>query len=365
MKKFLVFFAVLFGVCGGTWARSNYPNNEQDNAVNYGCGNIFEGQGFLEFIVYFDNAESQPKAGCDFSEWKSTLDGMKDDIGSVLVFGSADRMRRDGKPDKNVILSKDRAQWVLDNIVPYEFASQCTKWQGIQNGKCQVHAMSDADDMSHSSDNGARNPNADARAAHIYVAWAVSQCTQGFIDNMNILEQELREINDKYSPQDVKIENKEQTLADVQSMLNQVRECKAKCPSVGTSLYKTDTDYIQNNCTSSLLSIINKLPTEVQVELEQTVTTISINTEIDSLYASLKDTIVGLKLSVWRDTEGRFNTARLASDSIAGVVLGTVGGLVTANVVKKNQLKKGFEDINCSVGGQNVAKYGDQMRVGL
>lgn len=71
------------------------------------------------------------------------------------------------------------------------------------------------------------------------------------------------------------------------------------------------------------------------------------------------------KKSVWKDAEGNFNTARLASDSIAGVVLGTAGGLITSHVVKKNQVENGFEDIKCTIGGQNVAEWGDQFRVGI
>ena len=71
------------------------------------------------------------------------------------------------------------------------------------------------------------------------------------------------------------------------------------------------------------------------------------------------------KVSVWRDKQGNFNTARLASDSIAAVVLGTTGALVTSNIVKKNQVSGGFEDINCQVGGQTVAGWGDQFSVGI
>ncbi|MBO4672100.1 MAG: hypothetical protein J5608_00410 [Alphaproteobacteria bacterium] len=67
--------------------------------------------------------------------------------------------------------------------------------------------------------------------------------------------------------------------------------------------------------------------------------------------------------SVWKNEEGKFNTARLASDSIAGVVLGTVGGVVTSTVIKKNQLKKGFEDLKCTIGGQDVASFGDEFSV--
>ena len=72
-----------------------------------------------------------------------------------------------------------------------------------------------------------------------------------------------------------------------------------------------------------------------------------------------------LETSVWKNKDGKFNTSRLASDSVAAVVLGTAGGLITSNVIKKNQIKGGFEDINCTVGGQVVAGWGDEFRVGI
>ena len=71
------------------------------------------------------------------------------------------------------------------------------------------------------------------------------------------------------------------------------------------------------------------------------------------------------KVSVWRDKQGNFNTARLASDSIAAVVLGTTGALVTSNIVKKNQVSGGFEDVQCTIGGQTVATWGDDFSVGI
>ena len=87
-------------------------------------------------------------------------------------------------------------------------------------------------------------------------------------------------------------------------------------------------------------------------------------TQIREIRARLDGIMSGLKVSVWKDEEGNFNTARLASDSIAGVVLGTVGGVVTSVIVKKNQIKKGFEAIQCAIGGQTVANYGDEFVVG-
>lgn len=69
--------------------------------------------------------------------------------------------------------------------------------------------------------------------------------------------------------------------------------------------------------------------------------------------------------SVWKNSEGNFNTARLASDSIAGVVLGTAGGVITSKIVKKNQIKSGFESLKCTIAGQDVATYGDDFTVGV
>lgn len=68
--------------------------------------------------------------------------------------------------------------------------------------------------------------------------------------------------------------------------------------------------------------------------------------------------------SHWKTASGNFNGARLASDSVAGIVLGTIGGVITSNVIKKNQTKSGFEDIKCVIGGQSVADYADEFVVG-
>ena len=91
---------------------------------------------------------------------------------------------------------------------------------------------------------------------------------------------------------------------------------------------------------------------------------VRIKGDITTTFNKLTSTVGGFKKNVWKDAEGNFNTARLASDSIAGVVLGTAGGIITAKVVKKNQLKQGFEDVKCSIGGQSFASYGDDFTVG-
>ena len=63
--------------------------------------------------------------------------------------------------------------------------------------------------------------------------------------------------------------------------------------------------------------------------------------------------------------DGSFNTTRLISDSVSGVVLGTVGSVVTSVIIKKNQTKQGFESLKCTIGGQSVATYGDEFKVGV
>lgn len=92
---------------------------------------------------------------------------------------------------------------------------------------------------------------------------------------------------------------------------------------------------------------------------------VAVKKQIEEISKTLKGISDGFGRSRWKTASGNFNGARLASDSIAGVVLGTVGGVVTSNIIKKNQVKGGFEDINCAVGGQRVADYGDQFRVGI
>ena len=87
--------------------------------------------------------------------------------------------------------------------------------------------------------------------------------------------------------------------------------------------------------------------------------------KVNSAMSVLNAFAAGQDASVWRNADGKFNTARLASDATAGVILGTAGGLISNKVIKKNQIKKGFEGIGCYVGGQVVADYGDEFTVGM
>lgn len=128
------------------------------------------------------------------------------------------------------------------------------------------------------------------------------------------------------------------------------KECKCK---------KAGYEFVDGKCEESAESIRQR---EEEAKKQRITQSTAI---IGNASQKLDEIMAGLKVSVWKSAEGKFNTARLASDSIAGVVLGTAGGLITSHVVKKNQVKKGFEDIQCVVGGQKVADWADEFTVGI
>ena len=117
--------------------------------------------------------------------------------------------------------------------------------------------------------------------------------------------------------------------------------------------YNTLLQYKPQQCEEKVVAVVDT--TQQQANLVN-----AAYKQLTSIHDKFRDDV-----TVWKNAEGKFNTARLASDSIAGVVLGTAGGLITSSVVKKNQVEDGFEDLRCTIGGQDVANWGDQFRVGI
>lgn len=117
------------------------------------------------------------------------------------------------------------------------------------------------------------------------------------------------------------------------------------------------TNNITNNTTNSLTAItsVNVNYDDSQLQTQQK------RTEIGLIISELGRMNDSFGRSHWKTASGNFNGARLASDSIAGVVLGTAGGLITSNIIKKNQIRSGFEDLQCVIGGQVVADYNDEF----
>ena len=120
-----------------------------------------------------------------------------------------------------------------------------------------------------------------------------------------------------------------------------------------------------NNLYATLQTLVADASAVQQTVDTDTVDINVLSAQITTASATLQSITDGLRVNKWRNEEGKFNTSRLLSDSIAGVVLGTAGGLITSSVVKKSQVSDGFEDMQCTIGGQVVAGWGDQFRVGI
>ncbi len=359
MRKFLVFFVLLFGVMCGAMAADAWPQNVQDDTVDSECYQIFWNDGSVELEIYFDtDVYVNPSCGpLDATEWLDILNQHKNDISSIVIYGSADRQRRDKIPDKNIELSIKRAQWIINNALQDPWKTHCTNSLGdTQTDKCQVYIMGDANDAAHSPDGGMRNSNASARSARIRVIWRNENCKQETIDNINGIKTKLEQIRPQHTDKTDKINE----ALDIIGQLNNI------CTQDGNSLYASESEKYSRLLSELgvILADLAKTIPSISVLFQQSNFSAMFSTADIDLYYSRIQGLMGNR-SVWRNTEGRFNTARLASDSIAGVVLGTIGGIVTSKLVKKNQLKQGFEDLSCNVGGQRVADYGDTFSIGL
>lgn len=357
MRKFLVFFVLLFGVVCGAMAEDGiWPQNFQNTDITGSCHQKWESSGSAELVVYFDtDVHTTPKCKLDLSSWVGLLERNKDDIDSILIHGSADRDRHDGKLDNNAILSKQRAEWMIDHALPESWKQYCG-FEAKQPKECRVYAMGDSNDFATSDDDGARNSNDSARSAHMYVIWKREVCQQQTMNNINDINTKLAAIKSKHTDK----------TEQINKALNIIEQLNKICTEAGVSLYASGSEEYSKLLSElgTILTDLAKTIPDISMLFQQSDFSAMFSTADIDLYYSRIQGLMGNR-SVWRNTEGRFNTARLASDSIAGVVLGTIGGIVTSKLVKKNQLKQGFEDLSCNVGGQRVADYGDTFSIGL
>lgn len=137
----------------------------------------------------------------------------------------------------------------------------------------------------------------------------------------------------------------------------------------------TKRDWRAWNWTNKVCGIVTLegvVPNSVPVKIKSNndapsviVDTVEITKNIGEIADDLKKMESKFEKSRWKTASGNFNGARLASDSVAGVVLGTAGGLITSHVIKNNQIKGGFEDIQCVINGQIVSEYSDEFVVGI
>ncbi len=138
------------------------------------------------------------------------------------------------------------------------------------------------------------------------------------------------------------------------------REIIAYCNGETKTLVQMN---VYRNTLESALAVCEQNARSVRVTTSLHRSSVSAAEKISAI--SNKLNAITFDTTVWRDAQGNFNTSRLVSDSVAGVVLGTAGGLITSNVIKKNQIANGFEDLSCAIGGQVVAGWDDEFVVGV
>ena len=208
---------------------------------------------------------------------------------------------------------------------------------------------------------------------------------QDAIKNLNttlihdILKQYNESLRSQITQKEAELEQKEQKLAEKQSELDEkqseLEAAQLEAKEKGSELEDTKSKLQKLQRKTKIYSDTNDWPNPKGHDTSITPTSLGVSTKnsnknnkeisnkkIEELSNKIKS---GLKTSVWKDKDGKFNKHRLLSDSIAGVVLGTAGGLITSTVMKKVQVKNGYEDIQCTINGQSVASYGDEFSVGI
>lgn len=326
-KIFACVFAGMFFVAGAGAAVE--PRKE---CVDHSVGSGFTSELVkADHVIYFDNDSSDIPGACtdDVNKLVADLADQKDDIETVLLFGSADST---GNSQHNAELAQKRVNTVnkLLQSVDVPVCKYDDKANAIS--RCAHISMGESIDSAVGYNNLSSYID---RAVFMFVIYKGDICDDATIKALDALSAKV-------------------TDTDVKSKLDAAEKiCNSN--SKDQMLLRSQRQQIMGAISEAL----QKYPDawkDVPADLSATILANGIIAVRDSLVSGA---------SVWKTDKGTFNYARLASDSIAGVVLGTAGGIITSNVVKKNQIKSGFEDVMCTVGGQNVANWGDEFRVGV
>ncbi len=287
-----------------------------------------------DYVIYFNNDESILPTingqNCETvlkTALKNTFNGATD-INSVLVFGSADNT---SDYNRNIKLSKDRANTVTKLLSSIGVNTTC----GSNSGEtCANISIGDAIQRA----TGNRQSTPQTRAVYVFIIRNDDICDEYTIKTLTFLQKQ------SYTNSSIKQElTAAQNICDEQGKIIFLSERE----KIAQAIYDAATALTANG---------QPLPADIPNDIK-------INILANGL-VNIRNAMAG-NTSVWKTADGKFNVARLASDSIAGVVLGTAGGLITSHVVKKNQISKGFDSVSCAIGGQTVASFDDEFTVGI
>ena len=343
MRKFLALCSFL---CGVIFAGGAYAANERDCYSE--TNNAFGINGARAIQIYFNIDEVGEKNGCGdfFKTLKSSLNNLatSQDIAGFVVLGSASRSNSNHrattaecqsklKESGNIALACDRAEFVLANIIPDNVRNSVQRGNNaaseLSDKKVLVLNMSDTNDRTYLNTGDANQQTEISTTVLVIPKGVTCKDSEELTKAKKIMKQYE---NDSKFPGVCKevltfCPDADKLKLVTRGQFGKIEECMGELAKLGFDTGDWD-----------------------------------LWLKIDGLYKKLDGLLAGL--SVWKNAEGKFNTSRLLSDSVAAVVLGTTSGVITSTLVKKNQIKKGFESLRCMVGGQPVADYGDEFVVG-
>ena len=298
-----------------------------------------DGYGIVaDYVIYFNNTETTLPTKLDGNAvncqglLKQAIEKdfiNRDDIETVLILGSADNT---GAKEQNEQLSKMRADTVS------RFLSDI----GIKNAQCDQPSP--------------------LRCANISIGSAIQRAIGKTESNPKTRSVYLFILNKK----DVCSENDKKLLETLMAANTNNQYTYDMLQTAIVNFCQDDTTQLLSSQRQYLTRLIQKAVNNIDTDFTD-FKKMTHEQKIQILATSLLNTRNAFveRKSIWRNSDGRFNFTRLASDSIAGVVLGTAGGLITSHIVKKSQISKGFDKIRCKIGGQTVASYGDTFTIGI
>ena len=333
-KIFLCVFSVMVFAMSGAHAAEIDPRKdcvlENDGSYYPGTKARVNPSIMADYVIYFDHNGSNSPSKCDkdVNDLVETLAKQKNDIETVLLFGSTDTT---GGAMHNAQLGQARANTVAKLLKEKGIATCEYDEKGkITSDRCARISIGESINAAVGSNNVSNNIN---RAVFMFVIYKGDVCDDATIKTLDALI--------------------EKTSGNIKTGLVNAKDMCGDFS--GVLLLRSQREQIM----SAINAAVEKYPNLANL--------VDGNISIKILVQNIENSRQSLAsdASVWRTADGKFNVARLASDSIAGVVLGTAGGIITSNVVKKNQIKRGFDDVMCTVGGQSVADWGDEFRVGI
>lgn len=345
LKRLFLFAALIIGACGGAWAAdetgqcvaghawtgSTTARNGESTGVYIDGTN----QGmYADYIVYFKNNESTIKSGCenDITTMVQAIKAKQDGLRAILTFATADGT---GDNAVNKTLSQGRLDTVLDKLmqgrVDYGLLG-CSKAEGSTDSDqvCANFYLGDAPWNDKES-------QFQRRAVYIFLIYKDigTLCGEKMKDALNTLKTKLSAYDEG---NDVR-----KKLKDVTDFCSDVNGVAATSDKI-------------NEFETKWKELIEALPRELKNAVSDADLQLKI-AKVQLLYEKLS-----AGSSVWKNKDGKFNSYRLMADSVGTVVLGTAGALLSSHLIKKAQVKEGFEDLQCTIGGQLVANWGDEFR---